>query len=116
MPNRNRDRGDYLERQTKAALEAYGWVCLRAAGSLGAADIMAIRVGFRPLLIACKINGYLSPDERELLRTWAARGGARPLMAQRTKPGRVGLWVVGANSRGKTEPLDVIPVPRRPGK
>lgn len=112
MGNRNRDRGDYLERQTKAALEAFGWVVVRAAGSLGAADLLAIRAGFRPLLVACKITGYLLPAERRALIEWAAKGDARALMAQRTKPGRVGLWEVHEDAK-KRPPVDELPAPRK---
>lgn len=112
MGNKQRARGDYLERQTKAALEAFGWVVVRAAGSLGAADLLAIRAGFRPLLVACKITGYLRPAERLALLKWAAKGDARALMAQRTKPGRVGLWEVQLGP-AIGDPVDELPAPRK---
>ncbi len=94
MPNANRNRGDYLERSTKAALEAGGWWAIRAAGSLGEADVVAMRNGMATLLIACKTNGKLPPAERAALIAASTRAGARPLMATRSKRGYVDLALV----------------------
>lgn len=114
MPNSNRQRGDYLERQTKAALEAHGWVVTRAAGSLGVADIMAIRAGNTPLLVSCKLNGGISPAERFALIEASRAGGARPIMAARSKRGYVDIYVVKVEPGGAL--IDQIRVPSRPGK
>lgn len=81
MPNSNRQRGDYLERQTRKALEAHGWIVTRSAGSLGPADLWAMRNGNTPLMIACKTNGKIGPGERLALVEAARIGGARPLLA-----------------------------------
>src|SRR4051812_30207374 len=109
MPNRARDRGDYLERQTKAALAVYGWVVVRAAGSLGPADLLAIRAGSTPLLVACKTNGTIPPAERAAIREAATLGGARPLLASRTKRGWVDLNLIIDKPRGPL--IDQIKVP-----
>ena len=45
----NRTRGDDFERQTKDALRAYEWLVVRSAGSLGVADLVALRGGNTPL-------------------------------------------------------------------
>ena len=92
MPNRAKDRGDYLERQTKAALAELGWIVVRAAGSFGVADLIAIRYDKRPLLISCKTTGNIPPLERATIRHAALKGGARPLLATREKRGWVTLY------------------------
>lgn len=92
MPNRAKDRGDYLERQTKAALTALGWVVIRAAGSYGEADLVALRWDKQPLLISCKTTGNIPPAERREIRQAAEMGGARPLLATRLKRGWVTLY------------------------
>src|SRR5262245_38140915 len=87
----NRTRGDYFERQTVAALVARGWVARRSGGSLGAADVWALRAGNTPLLIACKLHGVIPPAERAALIHLAQKAGARPILARREKAGWVDL-------------------------
>jgi Holliday junction resolvase len=111
MPNSNRERGDYLERTTKAALAAHDWWVVRAAGSLGAADIVALRAHSAPLLIACKTNGKLPRAEREQLIEAAHRAGARPIMATRTRRGWIDFLLVGPD--GGRPFGDPVKVPKR---
>jgi Holliday junction resolvase len=114
MPNSNRQRGDYLERQTRSALEACGWIVVRAAGSLGVADLVALRRGNRPLLVSCKLGKGIPPHERLALLDASTQAGARPVMATRTKRGVVDIHLVRAVA---PHPLiDQIRVPARPGK
>jgi Holliday junction resolvase len=114
MPNSNRQRGDYLERQTRAALEACGWIVVRAAGSLGVADLVALRRDMRPLLVSCKLGPSIPPSERADLVEASHTAGARPVMATRTKRGYVDIHLV---RRDTSYPqIDTIPVPKRPGK
>lgn len=87
----NRSRGDYFERQTVAALVARGWVARRSGGSLGEADVWALRAGNTPLLISCKLRGAISPAERMALIVLARKAGARPMLAHRIKDGWVDL-------------------------
>lgn len=108
----NRHRGDYFERQTRDALMALGWVVIRAAGSLGPADLVAMRGGDRPLLISCKLNGRIDPHERLELISAAWAAGGRGLLAWRSKPGYVELLAVHKKP-GRGEPVDVIKVPPR---
>lgn len=119
----NRSRGDYLERQTRAALEAHGWLIVRAGGSLGAADLVALRAGKRPLLIQCKILGRgrtfprMDPAERVALWDAAEKAGARPLIATRYTGGRVTLLEMLFGPLATNYPLvDELHVPGRPGK
>jgi Holliday junction resolvase len=109
MPNRARNRGDYLERQTKAALIALDWVVVRSAGSLGAADLIALRWDKKPLLISCKITGTVPPAERMAIREAAAMAGARPVLATRVKRGWVCLYLIQEAPRGPE--IDHIKVP-----
>lgn len=115
MPNSNRQRGDYLERQTRAALEAYGWVVYRSAGSLGVGDLVALRADMRPLIVQCKTGGRIDPEERRALVTECSKAGARPILACRTRRGYVDIHVV--RLEGRLLPMiDQLRVPYRPGK
>jgi Holliday junction resolvase len=109
MPNVNRDRGDYFERTTRRALEAHGWVVIRAGGSLGPADLWAARNGSTMLMVACKLNGTIPPKERESLRQAAHQAGARPLMATRSKRGWVDLKLVLTGP--EAPPVESLKVP-----
>jgi Holliday junction resolvase len=109
-----RSRGDYFERQTKAALQEAGWSLVRSAGSLGPADLVAIRRnaqgGAHVLLISCKLDGRCGPAERDALRLAADQASAEPLVASRPKAGRVLLTSLeGHRVRGE---LKVPSVPR----
>lgn len=107
----NRHRGDYFERQTRDALAALGWVIIRSAGSMGPADIWALRRGDRPLLISCKLNGRIDPEERRVLVRVAEQAGARPVLAMRARPGYVELRTV--QLRPGFRVIDYLHVPPR---
>lgn len=111
MTNTNRLKGDYLERQIRDALRGCGWTVVRAAGSLGPADIVALRYRFTPLLIAAKTNGKLAPKERFVLLEAADNAGARALMGTRTKRGWIDLHVVKED--GIKDRIDQIKVPAK---
>lgn len=118
----NRGRGDYLEHQTRDALAAYGWFIVRAGGSLGAADLVALRAGKRPLLVQCKVLGRgrkwprIDPAERQALWDAAAQAGARPIIATRYRGGFVALLEMFGPSWTNYLLVDEIHVPARPGK
>ena len=118
----NRARGDYLERQTRDALAAYGWLIVRSGGSLGAADLVALRAQKRPLLIQCKILGKgrtfprLDPDERLALWQAAEQSGARPIIATRYTGGLVTLLEMLGPAWTTYAAVDELRVPSRPGK
>lgn len=101
MPNSNAQRGVYFERQARDALVVNGWVVIRAAGSLGPADLVALRNGSTPLLLSCKISKRISPRERHQLISAAEQAGARPLLATRVRPGWVDLFTVHLGPEGK---------------
>lgn len=112
MPNANRKHGDYLERSTRRALRAQGWVVTRSAGSLGPADLWAARDGNTLLMIACKVSGTMRPGERKAIRQDAAQGGARAVMATRPKRGWVELRLVLDGP--EAPPIDMLKVPPEP--
>lgn len=100
----NRQRGDYFERRCRRSLEAHGWLVVRSAGSLGIADLVALRAGSKPLLVSCKLNGRIDPGERAALCDAAELAGARPLVALRPKAGWIELRLVQV---GGTHPVPV---------
>ena len=63
-------KGTRLERRTIKMLEATGYLCIRAAGSLGPIDLAAFN-GFGVRLIQVKANAWPGPVEREGLRAAA---------------------------------------------
>lgn len=85
-----RRRGDYHELRTRDDLEAHGWQVTRAAGSLGIADLIALKAGNPPLLVSCKLGGKIGPAERLQLWRVAQRAGAVPLVAWRPMRGVIG--------------------------
>lgn len=109
----NRQRGDYFERQTRDALLALGWHVTRAAGSLGVADLVALRADAKPLLVSCKLNGYIGPAERADLHAAARAAGARPLVAHRPRDGWVELRAVTPQAPSALTHVDTIKVPSR---
>lgn len=69
------------ERQVRQALEAQGWWVARAAGSLGDADLVALKTGETPRLLEVKANEgspykTFSRERRMQLRLAARRAGA----------------------------------------
>lgn len=125
MTNSNRARGDYLERQTVHALRRYGWLVIRAGGSLGPADLVAVRKAHgRPvvLIIQCKITNRarnmprVDPDERQALWNAAQQSGGRPMIATRYHPGRVALLELLGPQWTQYPLVDEIHVPSGAGK
>lgn len=74
-------RGHDRERAVKALLQAEDWWVARAAGSLGDADLVALKDGKRPRLIEVKSTAAgpyhsFGPADRESLRFAARMAGA----------------------------------------
>jgi len=75
-------RGTRREHQVIAILEADDWVCLRAAGSLGPIDVVALKAGEQPRFIQVKSDHgspykNFGPGERERLFAAALMAGAQ---------------------------------------
>ena len=72
--------GHDKERRTRDLLRDDGWIVIRAAGSLGCADLVALKAGERPRLLEIKYGrsaweNFRPADRAELLDV-AKRAGA----------------------------------------
>lgn len=93
-------RGHDRERQVKALLEAEDWFVVRAAGSLGDADLVALRVGSPSRLVEVKSTAggpyeRFQPADRERLKLAARIAGAEAWLCwwpPRAKP----IWIAAA--------------------
>lgn len=74
--------GHSRERQVKKLLEKDGWIVVRAAGSLGPVDLVALKGGRRPRCIEVKANAKGGPYsnfrklDRQEMRLIAIDAGA----------------------------------------
>lgn len=78
--------GSVKERKVITILESAGWIAYRSAGSHGMADVIALCIGFQPLLVQVKASAggpfeHFRPDERWGLITEARVAGAMPVLA-----------------------------------
>jgi Holliday junction resolvase len=74
-------RGINRERKLRVLLELEGWWTIRAAGSLGDVDVVAMRAGDAPLFIEVKSTSggpyeRFGPVKRDALAAAATRAGA----------------------------------------
>lgn len=79
-------RGHNRERAVKVLLQAEDWWVARAAGSLGDADLIALKDGKRPRLIEVKSTAggpyeHFRPADREQLKLAARIAGADAVLA-----------------------------------
>lgn len=78
-------RGIQRERQVKEVLESEDWWVCRAAGSLGDADLVALRDGNRPRLIEVKSTegpwDHFRPADRAELSAAAKQANADAILA-----------------------------------
>jgi Holliday junction resolvase len=78
-------RGIARERQVRQVLESEDWWVCRAAGSLGDADLVALRHGSRPRLIEVKSTAgpwdHFGPKDRAELAAAARLAGATAVLA-----------------------------------
>jgi Holliday junction resolvase len=78
-------RGRSREREVKKQLEAEGFFVIKAGGSLGEADLVALKAGQRGLMLEVKsttAGPYHSfgPEKREALYDAAAKAGLEPYL------------------------------------
>jgi len=78
-------RGIERERKVRRHLEAEGWWTVRAAGSLGDADVLALKAGSEPLMIEVKSTAAgpfhsFGPGDRQALLGAATVAGARAVL------------------------------------
>jgi Holliday junction resolvase len=89
-------RGHNEERRLKAQLEGEDWFVVRAAGSLGDADLVALKIGHLPRLIEVKTDiagpfANFRPADRAELLLAAAIAGAEAWLYWRPPRG-TGRW------------------------
>lgn len=116
-------RGARFERAVAARLDFDGYLVLRAAGSHGVADLVAIKPG-EVVLVQCKISGIISIAEWNRFYETASRAGALPVLAfkpkrgvyayhvlcgtrQARRPAPYAVWVPDTLSDNRSTNLDV---------
>ena len=97
----NYRNGYELERAAKQLLEQAGYFVVRAGGSKGAADLVALHGYNDTLLIQCKLDGYVPPGERKALFDLAEELGVQELIASWHKEGRAARRVKFVNCDGE---------------
>lgn len=83
MPPRSPRFGHDRERAVRRILEKSGWFVIRAPGSLGPADLVALRAGDQPRMYEIKATAAgpfagFGPADRRALKDAAERAGATP--------------------------------------
>lgn len=91
------ERGIARERKLRALLELDGWWTARAAGSLGEADVVALKHGEPPRLIEVKSTTSgpfhsFGPAKRDALIAAAVKAGAVPWLVW-WPPRKAPLWI-----------------------
>lgn len=87
-------RGHNRERQVRLQLESEDWWVCRAAGSLGDADLVALKKGKRPMLVEVKSSAqgpyeHFGPAERQRLIFAAELAGADAVLCWWPPRGRL---------------------------
>lgn len=71
-------KGSRAEHRTIRVLEAAGYRCTRAAGSMGEWDVIAVGPGdVRLIQVKCGVKPWCSPAEREALELFPVGAGVR---------------------------------------
>lgn len=78
----NYSSGADFERTTMRDLESHGYAVVRSAGSHSPADLVAMRDG-RFVLVQCKRNGRLYPDEWNEFLEFCEYAGGTPILASK---------------------------------
>jgi Holliday junction resolvase len=84
--NSSKRKGAHKERASRDLLRSDGWHVTKAGGSLGAADLVALKAGERPMLVQVKATARgpfhsFGPAERQELLDTAKQAGAVPILA-----------------------------------
>lgn len=94
-------RGSDFERKVAEHLTTNGYLVVRAAGSHGHADLVALKPG-QVLLVQCKLTGAsaVRPGEWNGFYAAAVGVGAVPLIAWRPARGQIGFLRMTATKTG----------------
>jgi Holliday junction resolvase len=101
-----RQAGDRFERATVDRLRALGYLVIRSAGSLGPADLVALRGDTLPLLVSCKITDNTTARIRIQFAAIAVEAGALAIIATKPKPGHMAFHRI-TGKHGERIPYDV---------
>lgn len=103
--------GRAVEHAARRLLDDAGYWTMRAAGSKGAVDLIAMKHG-QTLFVQCKRTGSLRPAEWNALWGLAAELGAVPVLAQmRLAPRRVVLHRLTGPKTGRgPQPMEELRV------
>jgi len=99
--------GSDFERRVMAKLKEHGWYVMRAAGSRGVADLVAmrqrdpVRLGPEVLLVQCKRGFQCGPKEWNALVSAAEQVCAVPVLAAKVKRGVIGFWRMTGRKTGR---------------
>ena len=75
LPNKRYVAGSNFERRVKKEYAARGWLSIRAAGSHGIVDVVAVKGGIIEL-VQCKTGGVISTEDlMELINAAEIAGG-----------------------------------------
>ena len=74
-------RGYTFERRVRAHLEKDGWFVVRQ-GKSAFPDLICLKKG-KVMLVECKVDGYLRPEERRKLSETSTKTGAESVIASR---------------------------------
>ena len=90
-------RGHQRERDVAELLRDQDWMVTRAAGSLGCADLVALRDGSKPQIIEVKSTAggpyeRFGPAYRERIRAAAKMAGAEAVLAWWPSRGQL-VWI-----------------------
>jgi Holliday junction resolvase len=110
-------RGIARERQVKLLLLAEGWWVVRAAGSMGDADLVALKAGETPLMVEVKSDvagpfANFRPGDREDLRRAAKVAGATPTLCW-WPPRKPPKWIPESDWPGVRAVTPMGPEPKR---
>lgn len=82
LVNKQYVSGSNFERRVKKEYIQHGWIALRAAGSHGIVDVIAVKGGIIEL-IQCKTGGVISTEDLMELVNAAEIAGGTPKVAYR---------------------------------
>lgn len=91
MPNPRYHQGAAAERQVRKTLEQDGWMVVRAAGSRGPVDLVALRPGVAILIQVKRQARRPQPSKPITREEW--KGTSLPVAVVWVRPRRSPVWI-----------------------
>jgi Holliday junction resolvase len=103
--NKNYVRGRAFEYNIATLMRRKGYFVVRAAGSHGVSDLVAMKKGEKPLLIQCKSGATtgLSAEEHNALLNTAISSGGVPILAFKPEKGPIMFFLLTGISKKRGE-------------